>query len=236
MPIYRIADLNVEVNPKFKICRKRLESYAVKSNESGKTDIAISVSDDEIRERLRLSDNLSEQGAEDVLILSKFCNAVLDGFDGFFFHSSCLELDGEGYVFSAVSGTGKSTHTALWRRHFGNRVTMINDDKPIIRKKDGVFYVYGTPWMGKSNIGANISAPLGAVFLLERDRVNYAEKVSAGKVFPKLLEATLISKKQDRMSKILELYDEIFSAVDLYSLHCTISDDAVTAAYDAICK
>ena len=42
MPIYRIADLNVEVNPKFKICRKRLESYAVKSNESGKTDIAIS--------------------------------------------------------------------------------------------------------------------------------------------------------------------------------------------------
>ena len=113
---------------------------------------------------------------------------------------------------------------------------MINDDKPIIRKKGGVFYVYGTPWMGKSNIGANISAPLGAVFLLERDRVNYAEKVSAGKVFPKLLEATLISKKQDRMSKILELYDEIFSAVDLYSLHCTISDDAVTAAYDAICK
>lgn len=99
MPIYRIADLNVEVNPKFKICRKRLESYAVKSNESGKTDIAISVSNDEIRERLRLSDNLSEQGAEDVLILSKFCNAVLDGFDGFFFHSSCLELDGEGYVF-----------------------------------------------------------------------------------------------------------------------------------------
>lgn len=92
MPIYRIADLNVEVNPKFKICRKRLESYAVKSNESGKTDIAISVSDDEIRERCRLSDNLSEQGAEDVLILSKFCNAVLDGFDGFFFIRPVLSL------------------------------------------------------------------------------------------------------------------------------------------------
>ena len=162
MPIYRIADLNVEINPKFKICRKRLENYAVKSNESGKTDIAISVSDDEIRERLRLSDNLSEQGAEDVLILSKFCNAVLDGFDGFFFHSSCLELDGEGYVFSAVSGTGKSTHTALWRRHFGNRVTMINDDKPVIRKCDGKFYAYGTPWMGKADIGTNTKAPVKA--------------------------------------------------------------------------
>ena len=121
MPIYRIADLNVEVNPKFKICRKRLESYAVKSNESGKTDIAISVSDDEIRERLRLSDNLSEQGAEDVLILSKFCNAVLDGFDGFFFHSSCLELDGEGYVFSVSQRNGQvyphgSVAKAFWQQ------------------------------------------------------------------------------------------------------------------------
>ena len=77
MPIYRIADLNVEVNPKFKICRKRLESYAVKLNESGKTDIAISVSDDEIRERLRLSDNLSEQGAEDVLIPVSYTHLTL---------------------------------------------------------------------------------------------------------------------------------------------------------------
>ena len=71
MPIYRIADLNVEVNPKFKICRKRLESYAVKSNESGKTDIAISVSDDEIRERLRLSDNLSGGCSDTLKILQR---------------------------------------------------------------------------------------------------------------------------------------------------------------------
>ena len=49
MPIYRIADLNVEINPKFKICRIRLENYAVKSIDSVKTDIAISVSVDEIR-------------------------------------------------------------------------------------------------------------------------------------------------------------------------------------------
>lgn len=92
MPIYRIADLNVEVNPKFKICRKRLESYAVKSNESGKTDIAISVSDDEIRERLRLSDNLSEQGAEDVLILSNSATPCLTDLTDSFFIRPVLSL------------------------------------------------------------------------------------------------------------------------------------------------
>ena len=219
MPIYRIADLNVEVNPKFKICRKRLESYAVKLNESGKTDIAISVSDDEIRERLRLSDNLSEQGAEDVLILSKFCNAVLDGFDGFFFHSSCLELDGEGYVFSAVSGTG--------------RVTMINDDKPVIRKCDGKFYAYGTPWMGKADIGTNTKAPVKAVYILQRAEENTAVRVLPSQVMKQLLEATVIDVERSRMEKLLELLDEFFKETPLFLLGCNMDESAVMTAYNA---
>lgn len=233
MPIYRIADLNVEVNPKFKICRKRLESYAVKSNESGKTDIAISVSDDEIRERCRLSDNLSEQGAEDVLILTKFCNAVLDGFDGFFFHSSCLELDGEGYAFSAVSGTGKSTHTALWQKHFGDRVTMINDDKPIIRRCGGRFYVYGTPWMGKANIGTNTKAPLKAVYILERAKENSAARVLPSQVLRQLFEAAVIDVERSRMERLLELFDGCFSVTPLFLLGCNMEDGAVITAYNA---
>lgn len=233
MPIYRIADLNVEVNPKFKICRKRLESYAVKSNESGKTDIAISVSDDEIRERCRLSDNLSEQGAEDVLILTKFCNAVLDGFDGFFFHSSCLELDGEGYAFSAVSGTGKSTHTALWQKHFGDRVTMINDDKPIIRRCGGRFYVYGTPWMGKANIGTNTKAPLKAVYILERAKENRAARVLPSQVLRQLFEATVIDVERSRMERLLGLFDECFSVTPLFLLGCNMEENAVITAYNA---
>lgn len=218
MPIYRIADLNVEVNPKFKICRKRLESYAVKSNESGKTDIEISVSDDEIREHLRLSDNLSEQGAEDVLILSKFCNAVLDG---------------EGYVFSAVSGTGKSTHTALWRRHFGNRVTMINDDKPVIRKCDGKFYAYGTPWMGKADIGTNTKAPVKAVYILQRAEENTAVRVLPSQVMKQLLEATVIDVERSRMEKLLELLDEFFKETPLFLLGCNMDESAVMTAYNA---
>ncbi|WP_449074450.1 hypothetical protein [Ruminococcus sp.] len=231
MPIYKIADLNIEINPKYEKTREILANYITDEKTA---DFCVEAEQSEI-DRLVAGGGI-DYLSESCIINTLVCREILDNYDGLFFHSSALMFDGKAYIFSAPSGTGKSTHTALWRKHFGDRVTMINDDKPIIRKKDGVFYVYGTPWMGKSNIGANISAPLKAVFLLERDSKNYAEKVSAGRVFAKLLEATLISKKQDRMSKILELYDEIFSAVDLYLLHCTISDDAVTAAYDAICK
>ena len=233
MGIYRIIDLNVKLDG-CERTMKNAEPYLIKDYDGSydfevKRDTEAAVKD--LYEKWRGYRDI----ADFIYESRQFHTKILD-YDGMMLHASAVVADGEAYLFSAPSGTGKSTHTALWQRHFGGRVQMINDDKPIIRKKGGVFYVYGTPWMGKSNIGANISAPLGAVFLFERDRVNYAEKVSAGKVFPKLLEATLISKKQDRMSKILELYDEIFSAVDLYSLHCTISDDAVTAAYDAICK
>lgn len=231
MPIYKIADLNIEINPKYEKTREMLADYI--SDES-KADFCVEAKQSEIDKIT--ADGEEQYLIENCIINTLICREILDNYDGLFFHSSALMFDGKAYLFSAPSGTGKSTHTALWRKHFGGKVRMINDDKPIIRKKDGIFYVYGTPWMGKSDIGANISAPLKAVFLLERDSKNYAEKVSVGKVFSKLLEATLVSKNQERMSKILELYDEIFSTVDLYSLHCTISDDAVTAAYNAICK
>lgn len=233
MPIYRIADLNVEINPKYKLAGQRLKPYIIQSDKSDKVDITVSVTDGEITQRCMLGNNIDRQEAEDVLILTKFCNAVLDGFDGFFFHSSCLELDGEGYAFSAVSGTGKSTHTALWQKHFGNRVTMINDDKPIIRRCGGRFYVYGTPWMGKANIGTNTKAPLKAVYILERAKENRAARVLPSQVLRQLFEAAVIDVERSRMERLLELFDGCFSVTPLFLLGCNMEDGAVITAYNA---
>lgn len=231
MPIYKIADLNIEITPKYKQTAELLADYITPEKT---VDFCVEAEQKEIDKLV--ADGGIDFLSESCIINTLVCREILDKYDGLFFHSSAIMFDGGAYLFSAPSGTGKSTHTSLWRKHFGQRVQMINDDKPIIRKKDGAFYVYGTPWMGKANIGANISAPLKAVFLLERDSRNYVEKISAGKAFAKLLEATLISRKQERMSRLLELYDEIFSVIPLYSLHCTISDEAVVAAYNALLK
>ena len=70
-------------------------------------------------------------------------------------HSSAVVVDGYAYLFSADSGTGKSTHTGLWKQHFGDRAYIINDDKPAIRKVDGEWYVFGTPWSGKTDTSVN---------------------------------------------------------------------------------
>lgn len=130
MPIYKIADLNIEINPKYEKTSKQLAAYITDEKTA---DFCVEAEQSEI-DRL-VADGGIDYLSESCIINTLVCREILDNYDGLFFHSSALMLDGKAYLFSAPSGTGKSTHTALWQRHFGGRVQMINDDKPIIRKK-----------------------------------------------------------------------------------------------------
>ncbi|MGN1433391.1 MAG: hypothetical protein ACI4XI_06770 [Ruminococcus sp.] len=231
MSIYNIADLNILINPLSEEIKKRLSPYITNSD---LFDFEVKVSKGEIEEYIANSkERCSSFAAESTLILTQICNRILENYDGFFFHSSSFMLDNEGYVFTAVSGTGKSTHTALWRKLFKEKVVMINDDKPIIRKKDGVFYVYGTPWMGKSNIGNNVKAPVKAVYILQRGEENSAVRVKPGEVFKNILEATVVPADRKNMEKLLTLLDEFFSSVSLFRLTCNMDIEAAQVAYDA---
>ncbi len=232
MPIYRIVDLNILIDPIYEQTAVRLEPYRY---ESDSFDFSIEVTEGEISDYIRQSEiPCTSFSAENVIILTKLCNKVLENFNGFFFHSSSLMLDGEAYVFTALSGTGKSTHTALWRRYFGDRVTMINDDKPIIRKHEGSFYIYGTPWMGKSEIGNNIKAPVKAVYILQRGQKNTAVRVKTSEVLRRLFEATLVPSKRPEMVMLLSLFDEFFSEVPVFLLTCNTDIEAAVVAYEAV--
>lgn len=231
MPIYNIADLNILINPSSEETKKRISPYIVNSDSF---DFEVKVSQSDIADYISNSkENCNSFMAESTLILTQICNRILENYNGFFFHSSSLMLDNEGYLFTAVSGTGKSTHTALWRKLFKDKVVMINDDKPIIRKKDGVFYVYGTPWMGKSDIGNNIKAPVKAVYILQRGEKNSAVRVKIGSVFKNILEATVVPTDRRNMEKLLALLDEFFSSVPLFLLTCNMDIEAAQVAYNA---
>lgn len=231
MPIYNIADLNILINPKYKSNCRLLAPY-ISDAQTADFEIETDYGETELF-RAQSPNPCAPQSAESTLILTKLCNTVLESYNGFFFHSSSLMIDGEAYVFSAASGTGKSTHTALWRKHFGSRVTMINDDKPIIRKAGDRFFIYGTPWRGKENIGTNTKAPVKAVFILARGEKNLARRVKTGEVFRQLLEATVVPSDKSKMSELLRLLDEFFSETPLFLLTCNRDDDAVTVAYNA---
>ena len=227
MAKYKIADLYIEVEPRFEFTKLFMHDYETDSKEC---DISFKVTDEmlEYEESVAL-ENSSSRYYEPLAILRKICENVIS-YDGFFLHCSCLKYKDSAYVFLGKSGTGKSTHARLWREHFKDEVVMINDDKPIVREKNGEFIIYGTPWMGKHNLGNNISAPIKGIYVLEQYKTNEIEKITPLEATLTFLNQTIIPDDPDSMKKLLTMLNSLISSVPFYRLRCNISDDAVIKA------
>ncbi len=146
-------------------------------------------------------------------------------------HGSALSMDGQAYIFTAPSGTGKSTHTRFWRETFGERCVMINDDKPMISVRDGSTTVYGTPWNGKHRLGSNISAPLKAIVRLERGETNSISPMNVRDAFPLLLSQVYASRDPANMRRIIILEQKLTETVPFYQLRCNLDPEAAETAY-----
>ena len=137
-------------------------------------------------------------------------------------------------MFTAKSGTGKSTHTAIWRKMFGDRAVMINDDKPLIAVNDGEIVVFGTPWRGKHKLGSNTSAPLKAICILERGDINSIEKISAKEAVATVFGQTYRFNEPFGMTNVLACVDKMVNTVPTYRLKCNMNDDAAIVAYEGM--
>ncbi len=170
---------------------------------------------------------------ETTAVYRKLTNYLIDK-GIFLFHGSVIALDGEGYLFTAKSGTGKSTHTRLWRELFGQRAVMVNDDKPLLEPTQSGVIVHGTPWNGKHNLGTNISVPLKAICILERGEENHIERVEASQAFPLLLQQSNRSMGAEKMLKTLELLDTALRKIPVYKLQCNMEPEAARVAYEGM--
>ncbi len=151
---------------------------------------------------------------------------------GIILHSSCLKCKGKGIAFSAPSGTGKSTHTELWRKYYS--VEMINDDSPAVRLINGKMTVFGTPWSGKTDINHNISAPLACIVFLEQANENQLIKLSSSQVSQKLLRELIRPVYPELLLKTLDFMEKMITYVPAYLLKCTISEEAAILTYSLL--
>lgn len=170
---------------------------------------------------------------ERLTVYRKIADGFLD-FDTILFHGSAIAVDGEGYLFTAVSGTGKSTHTRLWREHFGDRAVMVNDDKPLLRIETDKVYVCGTPWNGKHGLGNNIIVPLKALCVLTRAEENSIVPLTPMEAMPYLLQQTHRPKDPASTAKILELLSRLSNCTGLYRLGCNMNPEAAIVAYNGM--
>lgn len=195
-------------------------------------EVTISVTDEEIIKEDILNKSYPNDYLESLAIYRKVCEYLISK-DIVLFHGSCIAVDNMAYLFTAKSGTGKSTHTKLWREYFKNRAIMVNDDKPLIRISNDIM-VYGTAWSGKHHLDNNISVPLKAICILERDNFNHIEKVGKKEVYPIFLQQIYRPKDIPKMMKTLSLLDILTNKVELYRLGCNISQEAVLTAYNTM--
>ena len=152
----------------------------------------------------------------------------------FLFHGSAIELDGEAYIFTAASGTGKSTHTALWRKVFGERAVMINDDKPLIRVTPDGAFVLGTPYNGKHRIGTNMTSPLKAICILTRGEQNSINEITFAEAYEMLVQQTYRPRSGKALAETLALIDELKKHARFYRLACNMDPEAAKVAYEGM--
>lgn len=143
MPFYDIAGLVVEIKHPTGRTEKQARPYLCKDQEGQTADMTIDVTEQRVTDAMAEHPEMNRDDWYYMLTGSDFYTQLLK-FRGILLHSSCVVVDGAAYAFSADSGTGKSTHTALWLKHFGNRAYMLNDDKPAIRLVGDRVYACGT--------------------------------------------------------------------------------------------
>ena len=141
-------------------------------------------------------------------------------------HTSVLTYRGKAVLFLGESGTGKSTHTRLWREHIPG-AALLNDDSPIIRILDGVPYAYGSPWSGKTPCYKTERYPLAACVRLSQAPYNKMERLNIPRAYAALHPScppdfAYDDALYDHISRVL---NALLGSVPVYHLAC-LPDEA----------
>lgn len=232
MKTYSIAGLKVNME-----CSGRSEVQAEKYliDYTDSPDITIKPNDEYVKKMHEAYPDLSLDDCH-YIYLSKCLNKSLLDFDGLVLHSSAVAYENKAYLFSADSGTGKSTHTGLWKTAFEGAY-IVNDDKPIIRLINGKFYVCGTPFSGSSALNENVIVPLQAICFIERDQKNSITLMeNKTSVIYKFLSQTIRRAGNEKSEMILSLLDKILKEIPVYNLKCLPNIDAAILAHEIMSK
>lgn len=238
----KVAGIPVGVTAMFASTRDYCRAYF--SDESPAFSVATTAEDLEfeqqkareeaVLEGLRFR-NFPDPYLERTAIQRKIAEALFDR-DILVFHGSVVAVDGQGYLFTARSGTGKSTHTRFWRETFGERAVMVNDDKPFLRIEQDRVLVCGSPWSGKHGLDTNVTVPLKAVCILERGAENVIAPVEPKDALMMLMQQSNRPLDRTKMLKYMDLIDGLANRTALWKMSCNLDPKAAEVAFDAMSR
>ena len=145
--------------------------------------------------------------------------------DAIMFHSSSIIYNDKGICFSGKSGTGKSTHTSLWKKYYD--VEVLNDDSPTLKINDDGVYACGSPFAGSTGINTNKVVPLKGIVFLEQAKENSIKKLSQKEAYLRFFNETKKPVMKNYIQKTIDIFGKIYASVPMYVLSCNISKEAV---------
>ena len=230
-----VAGLATCVQPMFFSTREYCRPYLTERQPEFFVEVT---GDDLVRQQAALDQEADEEGLrrrkftdpflERTVIQEKIAEKLLER-NTLLLHGSTVAVDGQAYLFTAPCGTGKSTHTRLWREQFGNRAVMVNDDKVFLQlRREGV-WAYGSPWTGKHGIGNNISAPLKGICFLQRGTENRVQRAMPEKWLAELSHQSFLPD-----GRYFSLVEQLAQRVPLWEMSCTKDPQAATIAYETM--
>lgn len=227
---YNIAGIIADFDVQYPRLKKQIKNYEY--NGDAKANIKVRLSD-EFYDAFRVGvPNFDNDSIEYMCLGSEYYN-VLIHFNGMMLHSSCVVYENKAYLFSAASGTGKSTHTQLWLKRFPGSY-ILNDDKPAIRITDKGIYAYGTPFSGKTDLNVNTGIEIGGICVVKRCETNHIEKITTEEALFSLLNQTVRPSDEDAMDKLLDTLDKVVRTVPIYRLSCNMDISAAEVAYNGM--
>lgn len=212
-----LAGIKIEIKNRYSFLPSLCRDYLCE----GEADFSVEVSDADLEKEREMSEKKFSDGYLESVCVYREIAKHLPEFNAFILHSAAVEIGGEAYLFLAKSGVGKSTHIRLLKEYLGEKVCIINGDKPIVRFIDSVPFVFGTPWQGKENWGEKKSAKIRALCFLNRGEKNEIFKISPKDAVLPFMRQILIPNEKEPLEKTLKLSDEILNKTTLYKLFCT---------------
>lgn len=234
---YRIADFNIELETDAKAFSKIMREYHA---DFLKEDVKVSVCDDDIFLEKEMKEDDIEFKYLTTYKIAAFHRKIGDWLpsqNAFVLHSACFDVGGEGVAFAAHSGTGKSTHMMLWQKFLGERMTVVNGDKPIVRffeNEPETPYAYGTPWNGKEHLGCNTRTPLKHICFIERSETNYVTPLDKAEATNRMIKQVYMPKDPIAVMNTMQLIDRLLDSCKLWIIHCNMDISAAETAYNAI--
>jgi serine kinase of HPr protein (carbohydrate metabolism regulator) len=240
---YKIAGVVIEICSIYEEIHKMSRKYRITGQNP---EITIETTQENIEFERTVSEYLAklegepnrmftDASLETMAVHRKLATEMLQR-DILLFHGSAVAVDGEVYLFTAKSGTGKSTHTRLWRQKFGNRAVMVNDDKPMLKVKASGISVCGTPWNGKHHLDTDTELPLKAICIIRQAEENHIEQISVREALPVLWQQSYKTPDEQDMGKMLELLSVIAEHVAIYKMGCNMEPEAADVAWEGMSR